>query len=1653
MDFDQLYQEAFNVKSQDVFLIRSFFHKDFLEKIQVLTDALGAGMCLEKKCSALFVIDRMLTGVDHIYSFLEKRPKPGTEPLQGGIEDKTSTLVTILIKYLVGIQQEHGIQSLTAGFFVMVHKASMLLSHYLWLVKVSSEDFIQAVGFLQEELAYSKSQGVGFDIHDLLRGLAALRRFLDSKSLKDRTRLEGLFILMMQMPNHPNFFDQFSAWEDYNHMAFMASGVRFENQDNKKHFFRALVGINLRACLFQIQKAINESPEKFLEVMFKICDLEVMSSRYSHVQSLLCLHLGCLKRRVKSEYFSTFIDKDIEQNILAIGPEDLYHSEFRALAQRVYGYFDESSELCLPLSRRYALSIQLNQFIEKFGQVYAPWFASMFDVLFKREMIDPYYLKMREYQTSGQSRITDHCWTRVGLLPTCPRFPEMDYIKIYLSETECADEYIVLLQKQLDNAEKIPQYVGYMIDVLLLSKSNILVSKGFIDLMQIISALFYSKMRQDSLFSVNELGALLAIYVMLPGSEAIEKTLHPFFIQGYLHHGYQPDMLFNQYPNFSYFYQPLDALDTMIALAETLPEANRLVLLERLQAETFENSWRGLLSEVLLCAVQVKNGILVDQDRFDRYLSLDVRMLSEDSRMLVLTERLILQMMNLYQSPVLQNCRQTFVKIFERLYVSTLWSRWHYEFSSHVSAQDLYQFMRISSQRHSGFLVNSALLGLAKQKIKLHDVLLKEQIKLLRQLAPKSSQIECYTGGLLQGSEADLSCQEVKGNYLTTLPFFYDVTKDTLEYVSNWVDPDFNHPPACAVDDEMIRWKVWQIMRGLHDLHQGSPFMGPNAVQAVLKEKDISRYSLVAFRLVIDQYQNLLQPLHESAVPNVKLRLLLALYAQGQLTLQDWHQYFLADDGPALHAAFDDLFQKKCPSGRRYWDCHPSLGRIDRKDTVCSLVLVIEDQQRLCLADVFTSRELKFVVDVVSDWPLAFGKIKLEQLWDAHVIKHRILRHAGMMLMIRIIRQLQRLPKFCSQGIGNDLFIQCDRVAICVYEKDQLKFQSVCEKECLEKLAVLLSHSQSKEAVAAYSYLMALIADDCAGVIEPFPFNSHPVYVAMGLEGAFHDAAVVKKELLALQKWCQSPGAKPKWSDQVVQMLLKSCDQVFSQRWGWLSHMAFSSVLMDYPWQDFQVKLTHNGCELVGKHHYQISDLRNEAAWKETFWHMTKWMKGEMPLHFKLSMELGICPGLDQLISLDKRWIGHIMQDTLLASKDQMDESTLKVLMQWIGLQYHQKQISAKQVAVFLTQQISNPLLLNREWFDVIAHEETQQWSVVSDPLVFNMVLTADRLPDQFSCLKTSLQERIERWHRAAEKKLRTWMDETFSGMEYACQWQGLDLILSCGALQVQVQATAFMAWTMVEQQHLSRQIREYWSEHHPMTLLSYSFKGHEEKFAIIAKLFEYLPSLCVSGELLWYYYFGLSIQQAPAKFHIYDFYGDKEQINRVQIYLKQQGFSCYEVRDGGLCANHPVLKIRLMFHHLPASGAERLGILSQMSPYHLSDTGEGLMIWDVIMQLRFAQLKGQAILPASLASWLGDWSVRDVVILCQRFDDAYMHLPDVLGVYLYQKFLQAMPNVIPLTIHDWLSLIKADMPIEKQGEFAQSMIEMLGYNDLTRRL
>jgi hypothetical protein len=123
------------------------------------------------------------------------------------------------------------------------------------------------------------------------------------------------------------------------------------------------------------------------------------------------------------------------------------------------------------------------------------------------------------------------------------------------------------------------------------------------------------------------------------------------------------------------------------------------------------------------------------------------------------------------------------------------------------------------------------------------------------------------------------------------------------------------------------------------------------------------------------------------------------------------------------------------------------------------------------------------------------------------------------------------------------------------------------------------------------------------------------------------------------------------------------------------------------------------------------------------------------------------------------------------------------------------------------------------------------------------------------------------------------------------------------------------------------------------------------------------------------------------------------------------------------------------------------------MSPYHLSDTGEGLMIWDVIMQLRFAQLKGQAILPASLASWLGDWSVRDVVILCQRFDDAYMHLPDVLGVYLYQKFLQAMPNVIPLTIHDWLSLIKADMPIEKQGEFAQSMIEMLGYNDLTRRL
>lgn len=67
--------------------------------------------------------------------------------------------MTILIKYLVGIQQEHGIQSLTAGFFVMVHKASMLLSHYLWLVKVSSEDFIQAVGFLQEELAYSKSQG------------------------------------------------------------------------------------------------------------------------------------------------------------------------------------------------------------------------------------------------------------------------------------------------------------------------------------------------------------------------------------------------------------------------------------------------------------------------------------------------------------------------------------------------------------------------------------------------------------------------------------------------------------------------------------------------------------------------------------------------------------------------------------------------------------------------------------------------------------------------------------------------------------------------------------------------------------------------------------------------------------------------------------------------------------------------------------------------------------------------------------------------------------------------------------------------------------------------------------------------------------------------------------------------------------------------------------------------------------------------------------------------------------------------------------------------------------------------------------------------------------------------------------------------------
>ena len=279
---------------------------------------------------------------------------------------------------------------------------------------------------------------------------------------------------------------------------------------------------------------------------------------------------------------------------------------------------------------------------------------------------------------------------------------------------------------------------------------------------------------------------------------------------------------------------------------------------------------------------------------------------------------------------------------------------------------------------------------------------------------------------------------------------------------------------------------------------------------------------------------------------------------------------------------------------------------------------------------------------------------------------------------------------------------------------------------------------------------------------------------------------------------------------------------------------------------------------------------------------------------------------------------------------------------------------------------------------------------------------------------------------------------------------------MSIGDFSKGLTDTVWCLWSSKDQERLNEEIREYLSQTDPLKLLAQSFYGYEAQFDVISYLLQALNMPKVSGELLWYYQFGLIASRAPACYHIYNIHLNESvtefDMRGVLENLRERGFRIFQVKQDW-CANHYDLKIRVMLHRKDSQLAQALKSLKHLELACDSFVQKGLTDWDVIMKCRFAQLMGRHFSFGQLDEWLRGWSHTQLFLLCHRYSDAYLNLPGMLGDYIYQRIVLKPSLREEKSFEEWLEIIKNDLDERHQGGFVSELIEALGYNEMTQRL
>jgi hypothetical protein len=572
-------------------------------------------------------------------------------------------------------------------------------------------------------------------------------------------------------------------------------------------------------------------------------------------------------------------------------------------------------------------------------------------------------------------------------------------------------------------------------------------------------------------------------------------------------------------------------------------------------------------------------------------------------------------------------------------------------------------------------------------------------------------------------------------------------------------------------------------------------------------------------------------------------------------------------------------------------------------------------------------------------------------------------------------------------------------------------------------------------------------------------FNDmHPLYQIMGYYDQWVPGEKVQKIFQALERWQKDVASiSEKHSDKIMKMVFDACGVTFFEQWGWLEKVISSEVLNECSWQNWEVKFSQKGCEFrCQKAIFCVESLDNIHDWHQVFWWISKGVKGQRTSHLRLSKSLGICPDLNQPMLISEQWIDHIISGTLLTVRDKIDTDGLGVLAQWLMVQHENGALKFHEVSEFIKYHLLSEYRGGETHLTGRMSQQGERWVLFVPILERNIIFDQENIGRQMIDIKNTLVKQLDLMRHSAQEKLVSFMSRHFPFLVYEYQWQGIHLVLNIGEFSKELQEATWRLWAPLDQEKLKWEIREHLSQTAPLLLLKQSFYGYELQFKAIADLLQLLNMPKVSGELLWYYQFGITVFQAPARYHVYDIHLNKavseDDMTTVLGNLESSGFSMFKVKQDW-CANHHDLKIRIMLHQHETQLAQDLKSLRELEAGSDSWVQKDLTDWDVIMKCRFAQLMGESFSFGQLDEWLRGWSHTQLFLLCHRYSDAYLNLPGMLGDYIYQRIVLKPSLREEKSFEEWLEIIKNDLDERHQGGFVSELIQALGYTEMTMRL